>query len=253
MIGLEGKTALVTGAGRGIGKAIAVRLANEGAKVIVNDKDIAYAEHVADKLRKKRFEAIAVRADITVWQDVTALFTAAEKAYGGVDILVNNAGIRLPSQIQKLTETDWDAMLSTQTKGCINCCIFAQKHMVAQKWGKIVNISSPVPAFLGENSQSLYAAANAAIDGFTRSLSLELGPFNINVNGVAPDFIDTEMLRQAAKREGMYVDDFRRLAVSQIALRRMGDSDDIAGVVAFLVSNDAAFITGQVIRVKGSP
>ena len=250
---LDGKVALITGAGRGIGKAVAVRLASDGAKVVINDKDLAYAEHVADKLRKTHHEAIAIRADISNWQEVETMFIEAEKVFGGVNILVNNAGIRQIIPLHKITIQDWDAVISVQTKGCFNCSRLAQKYMVQQKWGKIVNISSPVPAILGEKAQSLYAAANAAIDGFTKALALELGPFNINVNGVAPDFIDTEMLRNAAKLEGMYVDDFRKFAIAQIALKRIGDSDDIAGVVSFLVSEDASFITGQIIQVKGGP
>ncbi|MDD5189483.1 MAG: SDR family NAD(P)-dependent oxidoreductase [Dehalococcoidales bacterium] len=250
---LDGKVALVTGAGRGIGKAIAVRLAADGARVVLCDKDLAFAEHVADKLRKTRYDAIAVRADVSVWQDVETLFIEVSRVFGGVDILVNNAGIRQDISLHKVAEQDWDSIISVQTKGCINCCRLAQAHMVTQKWGKIVNISSPVPAVLGEKTQSLYAAANAAIDGFTKALALELGPFNINVNGIAPDYIDTEMLRDTAKQQGMYIDDFRKIAVSQIALKRMGDSDDIAGVVSFLVSEDASFITGQVIQVKGGP
>lgn len=125
--------------------------------------------------------------------------------------------------------------------------------MVAQKYGRIINVSSPVPAVLGEDKQTAYAAANAAIDGFTRALALELGPFNITVNGVAPDYIDTELLRIIAKEDGMYIDDFRKFASARIALRRMGTPEDVAGVVQFLASDDAAFVTGQIIHVKGNP
>ncbi len=250
---LENRVAVVTGAGRGIGKAIATRLADEGAKVLINDIEPAYAEHLAERLRKTRHEAQAFKADVADWQEVQAMFEEAARQWGGVHILVNNAGIRKDIPLHKMTEKDRDSSFRVQVQGCFNCARTAQKYMVAQKWGKIINVSSPVPASLGERKQTAYAAANTAIDGFTKALALELGPFNINVNAVAPDFIDTELLRAIAKEEGMYLDDFRRFASAQIALRRMGAPEDVAGVVQFLASDDAAFITGQVIHVKGGP
>jgi 3-oxoacyl-[acyl-carrier protein] reductase len=250
---LDNKVAVVTGAGRGIGKAIATRLADEGAKVVICDVEGAYAENLAERLRKTRHEAIAFKADVSNWSDVDKLFATVEKQWGSVHILINNAGIRHDIPIHKMAEKDWDSAISVQVKGCFNCSRFAQKHMVAQKYGRIINVSSPVPASLGENKQTAYATAASSIDGFTRALALELGPFNITVNAVAPDYIDTELLRNIAKEEGMYVDDFRKFASARIALRRMGTPEDVAGVVQFLASDDAAFITGQVIHVKGNP
>lgn len=244
---------MVTGAGRGIGKAIATRLADEGARVVINDVEIAYAENLAEKLRKTRHEVFAFKADVPNPAEVAAMFAEAERQYGGVHVLVNNAGVRRDIPLHKMTDADWDSAISAQVKACFNCCRAAQKYMVAAKYGRIINISSPVPASLGERKQSAYAAASAAIDGFTKALAVELGPFNITVNAVAPDFIDTEMLRALAKEDGMYIDDYRRFATAQIPLRRMGTPEDVAGVVQFLASDDAAFVTGQVIQVKGGP
>jgi len=252
-VNLENKVAVITGAGRGIGKAITVRLADEGAKVVISDVEIAYAEHLAEKLRKTRHEALAFKVDVSKSSDVDRMFAEVERQWGAVHILVNNAGIRQDIPLHKMSDKEWDSAISVQVKGCFNCSRSAQKYMVAQKYGRIINISSPVPAILGEKKQTAYAAASAAIDGFTKALAMELGPFNITVNAVAPDYIDTELLRNIAKEEGMYLDDFRRFATAQIALRRMGTPEDVAGVVQFLASDDAAFVTGQIIHVKGSP
>lgn len=250
---LENKVAVVTGAGRGIGKAIAVRLADEGAKVVIVDAEIAYAEHLAEKLRKTRHEALAFKTDVGNSSDVESMFAEVERQWGAVHILVNNAGIRHDIALHKMTDKDQDSAITVQVTGCFNCSRSAQKYMVEQKYGRIINISSPVPASLGEKKQTAYAAASAAIDGFTKALALELGPYNITVNAVAPDYIDTELMRNIAKEEGMYLDDFRRFAAAQIALRRLGTPEDVAGVVQFLASDDASFVTGQVIHVKGNP
>ena len=250
---LEKKVAVVTGAGRGIGKAIATRLAEEGARVVVNDIDLAFAENVVEKLKMTGREALAVKADVANWPEVASMFEQVEQRFGEVDILVNNAGIRKDVPFHKISEQEWDSAMAVQLKGSFNCARAAQKYMLKQNYGKIVNLSSPVPVSLGNRGQSSYASANAAIVGFTKALALELGRYNINVNCVAPDFIDTEMSRNAARREGMYLDDFRRFAIAQIPLRRMGTPEDVANVVLFLVSDESSFISGQVIAVRGGP
>jgi len=250
---LESRVAVVTGAGRGIGKAIATRLAEEGAKVVVNDVDLAFAENVAEKFRQMGREALAIKADVSNWPEVELMFQQVAGRFGGVDILVNNAGIRRDVPFHKMTEKEWDSVISVQLKGSFNCARAAQKYMVRQNYGKIVNLSSPVPASLGERGQTSYAAASAALLGFTRALAVELGRYNINVNCVAPDYIDTEMTRATARREGMYLDDFKKFALAQIPLRRLGTPEDVANAVLFLVSDEASFISGQVIYIKGGP
>jgi len=250
---LENKVAVVTGAGRGIGKAIAIRLAEEGARVVVSDVDLAFAENVAEKLKMMGRETLAIKADVSNWQEVEPMFERVGRRFGGVDILVNNAGIRRDAPFHKLSEKEWDSVIAVQLKGSFNCARAAQKYMVRQNYGKIVNLSSPVPAGLGNRQQTSYASASAAIEGFTKALALELGRYNINVNCVAPDFIDTEMTRNTARKEGMYLDDFKRFALAQIPLRRIGIPEDVANVVLFLVCDESSFISGQVICVRGGP
>jgi len=250
---LEKKVALITGAGRGIGKAIALRFSDEGARVVVNDIDLSYAESIAQKLKKMGREALAVKADVSKLEEVERMFERAVQQFSRVDILVNNAGIRRDTPFHKMSEGEWDSVIAVQLKGSFNCAQVAQKYMVKQSYGKIVNLSSPIPASLGERSQTSYASASAAIQGFTTALALELGRYNINVNCVGPDFIDTEMTRTAARKEGMYLDDFKRFAATQIPLRRIGTPEDVANVVLFLVCDESSFVSGQVIYVRGGP
>ncbi len=250
---LENRVAVITGAGRGIGKAIANRLAEEGARVVLCDIDVAFAENVAKRLKKAGRQALAVKADVTSGYEIAQVINAARKKFGGVDILVNNAGIRRDMLLQKMSEDDWDSAIATQTRGNFNCVRAVQKYMMRQNYGKIVNISSPVPADIGERGQTAYAAASAAVHGFTRALALELGPYGINVNCVAPEYIDTEMTRNVARKEGMYLDDFKKFATARIPLRRMGTPDDVASVVLFLVSDESSFMSGQVLYVRGGP
>jgi len=250
---LQEKVSVVTGAGRGIGKAIALRFSEEGARVVVNDIDLSYAESVAGKLNEIGREALAVKADVSKSEEVERMFQRAVQQFGRVDILVNNAGIRRDTPFHKMSQEEWDSVIAVQLKGNFNCAQVAQKYMVKQGYGKIVNLSSPIPTSLGERSQTGYATASAAIQGFTTALALELGRYNINVNCVAPDFIDTEMTRNTARREGMYLDDFKRFAATQIPLRRIGTPEDVANVVLFLVCDESSFISGQVIYVRGGP
>ena len=250
---LENKVALVTGSGRGIGKAIVTRLAEEGARVVINDIDIAFAENLAKMFKKKGYPALASGADTSIWQDVEQMFEAAESAFDGVDILVNNAGVRKDIPFHKIGQQNWDSALSVQLESCFACSRAAQRHMVDQNYGKIVNLSSPVPAALGERGQTGFAAASAAIVGFTKALALELGRHNITVNCIAPDYIDTEMSRDAAQKEGMYVNDLRKFAVAGIPLKRLGTPKEVADVALFLASDESSYVTGQTIIVKGGP
>ena len=250
---LEKKVALVTGAGRGIGKAIALRFSEEGARVVVNDIDLSYAESFAGKLKDMGREALAVKADVSKLEEVEGMFEHAIQQFNRVDILVNNAGIRRDTPFHKMSQGVWESVITVNLKGSFNCAQVAQKYMVKQGYGKIINMSSPIPASLGERSQTSYTSACAAIQGLTTALAMELGRYNINVNCVAPDFIDTEMTRTMARKEGMYLDDFKRFAISQIPLKRIGTPEDVANVVLFLVCDESSFVSGQVIRVRGGP
>ncbi len=250
---LQDKVALVTGAGRGIGKAIATRLAEEGASVVVNDIDDAFAENLAGKFKKMGYPSLASGADVSNWQEVERLFEEVERHFGGIDILVNNAGIRKDIPFHKVTDKDWNSAVGVQLEGCFACSRMAQKTMVKRNYGKIVNLSSPIPVNLGEMGHTGYAAACAAVEGFTKALALELGRYNITVNCIAPDYIDTEMSRDAARKEGMYLNDLKKFAVAGIPLGRLGTPEDVANVALFLASDESSFLTGQVIVVRGGP
>jgi len=250
---LSEKVSLVTGAGRGIGRAIALRFSEEGAKVVINDIEAAYAESVADRLRRMGRQALAIKADVCNWTEAKSMFEQAARKFGGIDILVNNAGIRKDSAFFKMSEQEWDSVMTVQLKGTFNCTRAAQRYMIKKGCGKIINISSPAPAALGTQGQTNYSTANAGLEGFTKSLARELGAYNINVNCISPDFIDTEMTRAAARRDGMYLDDLKRFVVAEIPLRRLGKPEDVANVAAFLASDEASFVSGQILYVKGGP
>ncbi len=250
---LENKIAVVTGAGRGIGRAIAMRLAEEGARVVVSDIEGSFAESVALRITEAGGKAFALALNVTDGDHVELMFEQAAERFGGIHILVNNAGARKDVPFHNMTEDTWDQAMAVQTKGSFNCTRAVQKYMVRQNYGKIVNLSAPVPASMGDGGQAGYAAASAAMWGFTRALALEFGRHNINVNCVAPDFVDTMMTRELAKRKGLYLSDVEKFTIAQVPLRRMGTPDDVANVVLFLVSDEAGFVSGQVIYVKGGP
>ena len=253
MIDLSGQVALVTGSSRGIGRACALRLAEAGAGVIVTDIEESFAESVAQRIKEAGGEALPLALDVTDGDQVEEIFEEVADRFGEIHILVNNAGFRKDVPLHNLTEDQWDQGMEVHTKGSFNCARAIQKYMVRQKYGKIVNLSAPVPAGPDKAGQTTYATASAAIWGFTKALALELGRHNINVNCVAPDFVDTLMTRELAKRKGFYLSDVEKFTIAQGPLRRMGTPDDVANVVMFLVSDEASFVSGQIIEVKGGP
>jgi 3-oxoacyl-[acyl-carrier protein] reductase len=245
MTRFQGKTALVTGGAKGIGAATAKRLAAEGATVVVADFDEAAAEETA-----REVGGHAVRCDVTKREDVEAAVEAAV-ALGSLDLVVTCAGIIRDNLLFKMTDEDWDAVIDTHLKGTFHTVRAAQKHMVPQQSGKIVLISST--SALGNRGQTNYSTAKAGLQGMTKTLAIELGPYNINVNCVAPGFIATAMTRQTAERVGMPFDEFKAAASEQIPLRRVGEPEDVAGLIAYLCSEDASYVSGQVVYVRGGP
>ncbi|MCL6637071.1 MAG: 3-oxoacyl-ACP reductase FabG [Alicyclobacillus sp.] len=251
MTRLSGRVAVVTGGARGIGAATAVRLAEEGAQIAVFDlPDVACTATVA-AVQAAGSTALAVPCDVTDRQQVDAAFQQVVETWGKVDVLVNNAGIVRDNLLFKMTDEDWESVVAVHLRGAFLCTRAAQRWMVAQRWGKVVNVSST--SALGNRGQANYAAAKAGLQGLTRTLAMELGPFNINVNAVAPGFIETEMTRATATRLGLTMDEFKRQAAAQIPLRRVGQPRDVAHVIAFLCSEEASFVNGQVIYVSGGP
>jgi len=248
---LTGKVALVTGAGRGIGAGAALRLAADGAAVAVLDLNESDTADTVAGITGGGGTAIGIGADVSEAEAVAAAFERATTELGGLDILVNNAGVLRDNLLFKMTEDDWDMVMNVHLRGAFLCSRAAQKVMVAQKSGKIVNLSST--SALGNRGQANYSAAKAGIQGFTRTLAIELGPFGINVNAVAPGFIETAMTDATARRIGIEPDELRTAAATAVPLRRTGRPEDIAGVISFLVSDDSSFVTGQTIYVDGGP
>lgn len=241
---LADKVAIVTGAGRGIGKAVALTLAAQGAKVVVNySRSVDAAQEVVNHIAGFGGEAIAVQADVADSTQVDRLLTETKEKFGRVDILVNNAGITRDKLILRMSEEDWDSVLATNLKGAFLCCKAVAPIFVKQRAGIIVNIGS-VNGLVGAPGQSNYSASKAGLIGLTKSLAKELGGRNVRINAVAPGFIETEMT------DGLK-DDFKETVIKQIPLARLGSADDVAGVVLFLCSDAAAYIQGEVISIDG--
>jgi 3-oxoacyl-[acyl-carrier protein] reductase len=241
----EGQTALVTGGAKGIGAATAERLASEGAHVVVADYDDAAASETAERIGGR-----AVRCDVTSREDVEAAVAVALES-GRLDILVTCAGIIRDNLLHKMSDDDWEAVISTHLRGTFLAARAAQAPMVEQKSGSMVLISSV--SALGNRGQANYSAAKAGIQGLAKTLSLELGRFGIRANCVAPGFIVTAMTAQTAERVGMSFEDFQAAGAAQTPLGRVGQPEDVAGVVAFLCSEDASYVSGQVVYVRGGP
>jgi len=240
------RVALVTGAGRGIGAATAHLFATEGAKVAVSDLDEGPAMEVAGPIN-----GLAIACDVTVRAQVEKMIERTVKELGRLDVLVTCAGIIRDNLLFKMTDDDWDAVIDTHLKGTFLCAQAAQKHMVEKKYGKMVFLSST--SALGNRGQANYSAAKAGLQGMARTLAIELGPFNINVNTVAPGFVETRMTRATADRMGVDYEAFKLGAASQIPLRRVGQPEDIASVIAFLCSDESSFVSGQTVYVRGGP
>ena len=247
----EGRTALVTGGGRGIGAATASRFAAEGAAVVVSDLDREPAEAVAQTIRDAGGRALSVACDVTQRAAVEALFNAAASEFETVDLLVTCAGIIRDNLVYKMSDDDWDLVIDTHLRGTFLCAQAAQRLMVPRRFGKMVFLSSN--SALGNRGQANYSAAKAGLQGMARTLALELGPFNINVNAVAPGFIETRMTRSVAERTGVDYDALKKAAAERAALRRTGKPEDIAGIITFLCSEEASFVTGQTLYATGSP
>jgi 3-oxoacyl-[acyl-carrier protein] reductase len=242
-----GRVAVVTGSARGIGAATARRFAEEGAAVAVLDLDQDAADQAASELGAEK--AIGVACNVAEADSVETAVTRVVDELGKVDVLVNNAGVTRDNLLFKMTEDDWDAVMNVHLRGSFLMSRAVQKHMVAQKFGKIVNLSSV--SALGNRGQANYSAAKMGLQGFTRTLALELGPFGINVNAIAPGFIVTDMTDATARRVGVEPEDYRKAAAERTPVRRVGYPEDIAAAAAFLCSDEASFITGQTLYVDG--
>jgi 3-oxoacyl-(acyl-carrier-protein) reductase len=240
---LDKKVALVTGSGRGIGKAIALMLAKEGADIVVNDMDSDSAAKTAEEIISIGRESLVSVANIAVRAEVESMFDAIKEKFSRLDILVNNAGITQDSLLVKMTEEQWDEVLAVNLKGVFNCTQFAAKMMSQQSAGKIVNLSS-ASGQMGNIGQVNYAASKAGVIGVTKTLAKELARFNINVNAVSPGFINTPMTEKVP-------DKVRDMIKSNIPLRRLGEPEDVAKAVKFLVTDDSDYITGQTIACNG--
>lgn len=241
---LTGKNALVTGAGRGIGKAIALELAAKGAFVIVNyNGSKEAAEQTVAEIKAAGGDAVAYQCSVSDYEACGAMITALIKEYAHIDILVNNAGITRDGLLMKMSEEDFDAVINTNLKGCFNTIRHMSRYFLKQRAGKIINISS-VSGILGNAGQANYSASKAGVIGLTKAVARELASRGINVNAVAPGFVETDMTDTLS-------DSVKENLKSQIPLGKIGHPQDIAKTVAFLASQDADYITGQVLSVDG--
>ena len=245
------RVAIVTGSARGIGAATARKLAEDGMAVAVLDLDEAACAATVKEIADAGGQALAVGADVSKTDQVAAAVDRVAAELGAPTVLVNNAGVIRDNLLFKMTDDDWDLVLGVHLRGAFLMSRAVQKHMVAQKWGRIVNLSSS--SALGNRGQVNYSAAKAGLQGFTKTLAFELGPFGVTANAVAPGFIATDMTAATAARVGVPFEDFQKLAADRIPVRRVGQPADVANVISFLVSEGAGFVSGQVIYVAGGP
>ncbi|SEP15714.1 SDR family oxidoreductase [Trujillonella endophytica] len=245
------RVAIVTGAARGIGAATAVRLAADGFAVAVVDLEEAAGKSTVEAIEAAGGRALAVGADVSDADQVAAAVDRIAAELGPPLVLVNNAGVTRDNLLFKMTESDWDVVMAVHLRGSFLMTRAAQKHMIDAKWGRIVNLSST--SALGNRGQANYAAAKAGLQGFTKTIAIELGKFGVTANSIAPGLIETEMTRATAERLGRSWDDYAAERATQIPVARVGRGEDIAHAVSFFVSEGAGFVSGQVLYVAGGP
>ena len=247
----SGRVAIVTGAARGIGAATAERLAQDGFAVAVLDLDEGSAKGTVEAIEGAGGRALAVGADVSDAAQVEAAVERVVDELGAPTVLINNAGVTRDNMLFKMTESDWDMVMNVHLRGAFLMSKAAQKHMIDATWGRIVNLSSV--SALGNRGQANYSTAKAGLQGFTKTLAIELGKFGVTANAIAPGFIQTEMTKATAERMGIAFDDFIAFAAKEIPVQRVGQPEDIAHLVSFLVSEGAGFVSGQVIYAAGGP
>ncbi len=239
---LSNRVAIVTGGGRGIGRAISLKLAEVGATVVVNDMGDS-AQNVVEEIKALKRNSLAVLADVSISTDVARLIETTVATYGRVDILVNNAGITRDQLLLRMSDEDWDKVIAVNLRSVFLCTRAVLKHMIKQRWGRIVSIASIV-GIVGNAGQVNYAAAKAGIIGFTRSIAKEVASRSITANAIAPGFIDTQMTQKLTEKQ-------KEELQKRIPLGSLGTPKDVAEAVAFLASEEARYITGQVLNVDG--
>ncbi|WP_059104944.1 3-oxoacyl-ACP reductase FabG [Shouchella shacheensis] len=245
------RVAFVTGGSRGIGRGVAKRLADEGAKIAIIDINEEALEEAKAYFSREGHDVLTKTANVTSREEVEAAMDEAHDTYGSIDILVNNAGVIRDNMLFKMTDDDWQTVMDVHLRGAFNATKAAQRYMVEQKYGRIVNISST--SALGNRGQANYSTAKAGLQGFTKTLSIELGKFGITANAVAPGFIETEMTKQTAARIGIPFEELVKASVAKIPVGRSGRAEDIANAVAFFADERSSFVSGQVIYVAGGP
>ena len=246
-----GRSAIVTGSARGIGAAIARRLSHDGLAVAILDLEESACIAVRDEIINSGGRAIAVGVDVADEVAVERAVSRVATEIGGPSVLVNNAGITRDNLLFRMTTSDWDSVINVYLRGSFLMSRASQKYMTESGWGRIVNLSST--SALGNRGQANYSAAKAGLQGFTKTLAIELGKYGVTVNAIAPGFIETDMTADTAKRMGIDFEDFKKGAAKHIPVGRVGQPEDIAAVVSFFAGDDSSFVSGQVIYVAGGP